>query len=463
MSVLVVDDEKNIRDLVRKFLRLESVETDGAENGLSAQRMVKERPYDALIVDLKMPGMDGLTLIRWLRQEGFRMPVIMISAHGDIKDAVTAMKDGAQDYIVKPFDPEELTIRLKKLIEAQHMRNLVESRQRSDIPLDLQSLIGNSPPIRKIKDIIAKIAPTQAMVLITGDSGTGKEVVARQIHANSPQREGPFMPINIGGVPENLLESELFGYEKGAFTGAAGRKSGMFELASGGTLFLDEIGDMPVNIQVKILRVLQDRRVTRLGGTTAMPINARIIAATNRNLEEQVRNGSFREDLFYRLNVVHIEIPPLRDRKEDIPLLTANIISKLNRSMGTKIEGISEQGLQRLKVYAFPGNVRELENVLERAVIFSDRQVLQPDDFELRGVTFRSDDVRTAGKQTSGSHELNILTLDEGDGWTLKEIEKEAVLRALHRWEGNRTRAAEELGISRRTLLNKIAEYEITS
>ncbi len=463
MNVLVVDDERNIRDLVRKFLRLEGIEADGAENGLSAQRMVKERPYDALIVDLKMPGMDGLTLIRWLRQEGFRMPVIMISAHGDIKDAVTAMKDGAQDYIVKPFDPEELTIRLKKLIEVQHMRNLVESRQRSDVPLNLQNLIGSSAHMRKIKDIIGRIAPTQAMVLITGDSGTGKEVVARQIHANSSQRDGPFIPINIGGVPENLLESELFGYEKGAFTGAAGRKSGMFELASGGTLFLDEIGDMPINIQVKILRVLQDRRVTRLGGTTALPINARIIAATNKNLEDQVRMGTFREDLFYRLNVVHIEIPPLRERKEDIPLLTANIISRLNRSMGTKIEGVSEQGLQRLKIYAFPGNVRELENVLERAVIFSDHQILEPEDFELRGVTFRSDDSRTARKQTLGSHELNILTLDEGGGWTLKDIEKEAVLRALHRWEGNRTRAAEELGISRRTLLNKIAEYEITS
>ncbi len=456
MNILIVDDEKNIRELIRKFLHLEGIDAEGAENGLSAQRMLKEQPYDAIVLDLKMPGMDGLSLLIWLRQEGFRMPVIMISAHGDITDAVQAMKQGAQDYIVKPFNPEELTIRLKQLTEIHKMRNLVESRQRSEGITDTRDLIGESSGMRKINKIISKIAPTQAMVLITGESGTGKEVVARQIHSSSAQQDGPFVPINIGGVPENLLESELFGYEKGAFTGAASRKSGMFELASGGTLFLDEIGDMPLNIQVKILRVLQDRRVTRLGGTTALPIQARIIAATNKNLEEQVRKGAFREDLFYRLNVVHIEIPPLRDRKDDIPLLAAGIISRLNRNMGTKIEGISLKGLERLKKYSFPGNVRELENVLERAVIFSDEPLLESEDFELRGVTFQENgELDRGGKMPASA----VSLLNEGDGWSLKEIEREAIARALHRWEGNRTRASEELGISRRTLINKIDEY----
>ena len=335
MNILIVDDEYNIRELMRKYLSLEGLQSDGAENGLSAQRLLREHHYDACLIDLKMPGMDGLSLISWMRQEGFRMPVIMISAHGEIHDAVTALKEGAQDYIVKPFDPEELTIRLRKLIEAQNLRNLVETESRS-IEGPASGLVGESAPMKRIKEVISRIADSPATVLVTGESGTGKEVVARQIHASSKLAEGPFVAINIGGVPENLLESELFGYEKGAFTGAVGRKTGMFELASGGTLFLDEIGDMPLTLQVKMLRVLQERRTTRLGSTTPIPINARIIAATNKNLEEMVRSGTFREDLFYRLNVVRIELPPLRDRKEDIPLLAGVILKRFNRLMGER-------------------------------------------------------------------------------------------------------------------------------
>ena len=295
MKILIVDDEYNIRELMRKYFSLDKIESDGAENGLSAQRLLREQHYDACLIDLKMPGMDGLSLITWIRQEGFRMPVIMISAHGEIRDAVTALKEGAQDYIVNPFDPEELTIRLKKLIEDQNLRNLVES-ETLNTKKSSDDLVGKSQAMMKIKDIISRIADSPATVLITGESGTGKEVVARQIHTDSLLANGPFVAINIGGVPENLLESELFGYEKGAFTGAVGRKPGMFELASGGTLFLDEIGDMPLALQVKMLRVLQERKITRLGGTTPIPINARIIAATNKQLEEMERTGTFRED-----------------------------------------------------------------------------------------------------------------------------------------------------------------------
>ena len=451
MKILIVDDEPNIRALMHRYLQLDSIDSDCAENGLSAQRMLKEELYDALLIDLKMPGMDGLSLIEWIRAEGFRMPIIMVSAHGEISDAVSALKQGAQDYIVKPFNPEELVIRLKKLVDAQNLRNMVESESRSTSVDDKQIFVGESPSIRKIKDLINRIADTNSTVLITGESGTGKEVVARDIHASSPVQGGPFVAINIGGVPENLLESELFGYEKGAFTGAVARKTGMFELASGGTLFLDEIGDMPLSLQVKILRVLQDKRITRLGGTEPMPINARIIAATNKDVEHLVREGKFREDLFYRLNVVRINIPPLRERREDIPLLAAGILKRFNRQMGNKISGFTSDALSTLCDHDFFGNVRELENILERAVIFTNTSEIHAEDLDLRGsVSMRSHE-----------KEKEEVRMYSSDGKSLKDVEMDAIIRALHRWEGNRTRSAKELGISRRTLINKIAENNL--
>lgn len=445
MKILIVDDEQSISSSLVKFFKIDDIESDAAENGFSAQRMLRENPYDAVLVDLKMPGMDGLELIKWMRSEGFRMPIIMASAHGEIEDAVKALKEGAQDYVVKPFDPEEMTIKLKNLVEASTLRAVVEGNK-SGSAEGTTSFIGESASVIKIREVIKKIAPSNATVLVTGESGTGKEVIAREIHANSIHSDGPFVAINIGGVPENLLESELFGYEKGAFTGAVSRKTGLFELASGGTLFLDEIGDMPLSLQVKILRVLQDRKITRLGGTTPMPINARIVAATNKNLEEMVQKGTFREDLFYRLNVVRIVIPPLRDRSDDIPLLAASIISRYNRSMGSKIEGFSPEALEALKKHNFYGNVRELENVLERAMIFAEQSVITLSDLDLRSSVSRPD---VQAKQKDIKEEAV----------SLKEIEKQAISRALQRWEGNRTHAAEELGISRRTLISKISEY----
>ena len=447
MKVLIVDDEVNIRSTMSKFFAIEDIDSDGAENGFSAQRMLAENPYDAVLVDLRMPGMDGLSLIRWIRSEGFRMPVIMISAHGDIADAVSALKEGAQDYIVKPFDPEELCIKIKSLVESSTLRSIVENAKATEE--EQSSFVGESSQIVHIREVVKKIAPSNVTVLITGESGTGKEVVAREIHSFSSVSSGPFVAINIGGVPENLLESELFGYEKGAFTGASQRKTGMFELAGGGTLFLDEIGDMPLPLQVKILRVLQDRKITRLGGTTPMPINARIIAATNKDLEQMVREGTFREDLFYRLNVVRIEIPPLRERSDDIPLLAASIISRYNRSMGTKITGFTPEALEMLKKHEFYGNVRELENVLERSMIFAEGSIIKVEDLDLRGSIQRAGGAR------------KIHTSDHENAVTLKDIEKSAIIRSLQRWEGNRTHAAEELGISRRTLISKIAEYDI--
>ena len=449
MRILVVDDEINIRTLICTYLELEHFESDAAENGLSAQRLLSQVAYEAVLLDLKMPGMDGLELLRWIRHEGFRMPVIMISAHGEIPDAVAALKEGAQDYVTKPFDIEELTIRLRSLIENYQLRTTVETRVANND--EDQLLVGSSKAIHHIQQVIQKISHSGATVLITGESGTGKEVVARQIHKSGEHPHSPFVAVNIGGVPGNLLESELFGYEKGAFTGAVSRKIGMFELASGGTLFLDEIGDMPMELQVKLLRVLQERKMNRLGGVQPIPINARIIAATNRILEERVREGLFREDLFYRLNVVRIAIPPLRERKEDIPLLAADIIRKLNTKMGLSTNGLSVDVLNLLKDHSFYGNVRELENILERAMIFATTTTLQMEDVNLSGSALHMGE--RSNSPTSSEHDNEVKSL--------KELEHEAIIRSLHRWEGNRTRAALELGISRRTLINKISEYQI--
>jgi two-component system response regulator AtoC len=441
MKILIVDDEKDIRDSIKRYLDLEGIAADCAENGLSGQRFLQERTYAAAIVDLRMPGMDGLELIRWIRGEGLHIPVIMISAYGEIHDAVEAMKSGAQDYIVKPFNAEELLLRLRKTIEGQSLRDYVEQGKRQT---DLENnLIGESPGMRKIKKLITQIAPAPSTVLVTGENGCGKEVVARSIHAQSLVSNGPFVPVNVGGLPESLVESELFGYEKGAFTGAASRKIGLFELATSGTLFLDEIGEMAPSLQVKLLRVLQDKKIHRLGGTTDIPINARLIAATNTDLELAVKEGRFREDLYYRLNVVKITVPPLRERPEDVPLLVGHFMEKLNRKMGKTIEGISEQALKNLQAQRFPGNVRELENIIERAFIFAGSSILEESNLEIRG----------------GAAALPR----PAPASTMKNIEKRSIIEALRRWDGNRTAAAKELGIARRTIINKIREYGLDS
>ena len=448
MKVLICDDEENIRNLLGKYLMMENFEVEKAENGLAAQRLMRDFSFNAVVVDLKMPGMDGLELIKWIRDEGFKMPIIMISAFGEISDAVKALKLGAYDYIEKPFDPEEVVSKLRSLVEAYNLYDIVEKAQGAG---NAVAFLGESAEIKKIRDVVKKIAPSSATVLITGESGTGKEVIAKDIHNLSNVSSGPFIAINIGGVPENLLESELFGYEKGAFTGAVGRKAGMFELASGGTLFLDEIGDMPLSLQVKILRVLQEKKITRLGSTIQIPINARIVAATNKNLDEMVQKGLFREDLYYRLNVVRIHIPPLRERKEDIPILAASIISKYNASMGTKITGFTPDALEVMKKHEFYGNVRELENVIERSLIFADGPAIGVRDLDLRPSVARAMDE---------GHKREQISLGE-EAISLRHAEKNAIVHALQRWQGNRTKAAEELGISRRTLISKIAEYNL--
>jgi two-component system response regulator AtoC len=440
MKVLIADDEPNIRESIAQYIAAEGIETATAGDGAQARALLMEEAFDGLVLDLRMPKLDGLALLSWLQEEGPPVPVIVISAYGDVSDAVKAMKLGARDYLVKPFDPEELLLRLRRLLAESALAGQAEAGKRGPAADGGQAgvWIGDGDVMKGIRELVGRVAPTPSTVLITGESGTGKEVIARLIHSLSSTPQGPFAAINISGIPDTLLESELFGYEKGAFTGASERKRGMLELASGGTLFLDEIGDMPMLLQVKLLRVLQEKKVQRLGGTQAIPINARLIAATNRDLEALLKEGKFREDLFYRLNVIRIEVPPLRERREDIPRLAGLLLEKLSRERGRKVRGFQPEALERLQGYRFPGNVRELENTIERAFILCTGEEITARDL---GERF------SKGRAASRPGRL-------------ADQERELIVRTLAKNGGNRTRAAEELGISRRTLINKIKEIE---
>ncbi|MDR1867455.1 MAG: sigma-54 dependent transcriptional regulator [Treponema sp.] len=434
MRILIVDDERNIRLSLIKYLALEHIEADGVENGEKALEILETVIFDAVLLDLKLPGIQGHAVLEWIHTRGISSPVIMISAHGTIADAVAALKAGAQDYIVKPFDPAELVIKIRSLVEHKRNESQIQAYKRTEGHKNI--LIGSTPIMQQVAYHIDKLANTDVTVLITGESGTGKEVVAREIHNRSPWATEPFVAVNIGGIQETLMESELFGHEKGAFTGATGRKQGLFELAGRGCLFLDEIGEMSLPLQVKLLRVLQERKIRRIGAVNDIPIGARIISATNKNLEEMVKNGTFREDLYYRLNVFRLELPPLRERPQDIPILVNHILVKISSRMGKVPPKLDPDALKTLHCYAFPGNVRELENILERALIYSEGSI-----------------IKSADLGNLGPHQ-EILS-------SLESIEKHAIREALHRYGGNRTKAALSLGISRKTILNKIKTYNL--
>ncbi|MDR2588758.1 MAG: sigma-54 dependent transcriptional regulator [Spirochaetales bacterium] len=448
MKILVVDDEKNIRGSLKRLLELEGMSAETASSGEEAQGLIENQRFDLALFDLKMPGISGQELMEWLRREGFILPVIMISAHGEIKDAVTAMQSGARDFVEKPFDSALLIEKIRKIIGEAKTKNEAEAETRTHI--EKPRLTGEHPAIKNVRERIRKIAPTDSTVLVTGESGTGKEVVAREIHDASPRAGEPFVAVNVGAIPENLLESELFGHEKGAFTSADARRVGLFELAGSGTLFLDEIGEMPSLLQVKLLRVLQERKIRRLGGNRDIPVNARILSATNRDLEKRVAEGLFREDLFYRLNVLRIVLPPLRERKEDIPLLAENLLVKLSSRLNCGSRKISPEALKKLMDYEFPGNVRELENILERAVIYSQGGLIRPEDIEGRPFARTPAPPREEG-----------LPASEDGGLLLRDAERGLIEKALREHGGNRTHAAAALGISRRTIIYKIREYGI--
>ncbi|AEF86054.1 sigma-54 dependent transcriptional regulator/response regulator [Treponema primitia ZAS-2] len=470
MKVLIVDDERNIRESLKKYLNLEQIDSTAAETGESALRCLEREAFDAVILDLKLPGMSGQEVLAWIQSRGILSPVIMISAHGQIADAVTALKSGARDYLVKPFDPAELIIKLRQLVENKRRENRQETEDRAGAGEN--SLIGNSPAMRELSAQIDKIAVSDVTVLITGESGSGKEVAAREIHRRSGYAPEPFAAVNIGGIHEGLMESELFGHEKGAFTGAAARKQGLFELAGRGTLFLDEVGEMPMPLQVKLLRVLQERKIRRLGGNDDIPVNARIISATNRDIETLVRENHFREDLYYRLNVFRLTIPPLREHPEDILLLAEYLLKKLSSRMGRHLPALSQGATEKLRGYPFPGNVRELENILERALIYGEGGTITPKDIDLRRPgrgpvhTAETDDTGVPAPQGDpGDSEIRINSHNgnetENGVSSLESVEREAIRNALASTEGNRTRAASLLGISRKTIINKIKAYKL--
>lgn len=452
-KILVADDERNIRDLLLVTLIDEGYDVIEVDDGQKAVTEVKNGDYDCVLLDIRMPVLDGMEAFAKIRDMKPNLPVIFLTAYGSSDLAIKAMKNGAYDYLTKPFDIEELKIKVKKAIELKELtENAPKLVNNKFLDYTKEEIIGDSPKMQEVYKEIGKIAVSDATVLIRGESGTGKELVAKAIHQHSNRKNKPFIVVNCAAIPENLLESELFGHEKGAFTDAYSKRIGKFELANDGTIFLDEIGDMSLNLQSKLLRVLQEKTFTRVGGNEIIYSNARIIAATNRNLEELVSKGEFREDLFFRLNVVTITLPPLRERKEDIKLLFDYFIAKYSTKYKKEVNGISKEAIDILLSYDWPGNVRELENAIARAVIVSSAPVILVDDLPL-------------SLRQKVLSENNQEIVDDSENLTLpqliEKVEKEAILRALKVSKGNKTKAAQILGISRKSLFNKLRYYNI--
>jgi len=464
-KILVADDEQNLRRVLAALLRREGHDVVQAASGLEAIDRLAD--VDVVITDLRMPGADGMEVLRTAAKNHPHVPVIMITAYGSVGQAVEAIKAGAFDYIEKPFEQESIRVIVEKAI-GQASANRLAPRQTLYPAAETGKfgLIGTSPEMQAIFAVIEKVADTPSTVLITGESGTGKELVAKALHEQSSRRTEPFIKINCAAIPKTLMESELFGYEKGAFTGATSSKPGRFELADGGTLFLDEIGEIPVEMQVKLLRAIQESEFERVGGLKTIKVDVRLITATNRDLEQEIQRGNFREDLFYRLNVVPLQIPPLRLRKGDIPLLVAHIIRKFNERLKKNITGIADDALAALEAHAWPGNIRELENVLERTILFCKGDRIERTDLQLASAA--------APEPASSSQPVPIAPededVDEPSGeisGSLKDavraetarVERELIVKALDETGGNVTQAARLLKISRKSLQMKMKEF----
>src|SRR4051812_14908093 len=448
--VLVVDDEENLRLVVRTFLKRDGYEVEVAESGEEALALVESFGPDVILTDVKMPKMGGLDLLATLKAKGIDSTVIVMSAYGNVDLALEAMKAGAYDYIQKPFKAEEVLLTLRKAEERESLRR--ENRAlRQEIRKEslFEDILANSPQMVAIFKTITKIAEFKTTALITGESGVGKELVARALHSKSSRRGGPFVAVNWGAIPEPLLESELFGYRRGAFTDAVADRAGLFEQANGGTLLLDEVGELPLSLQVKLLRVLQEETIRRLGDNKDCKIDVRIVAATHRDLAAETKAGRFREDLYYRINVLPIHVPPLRERREDIPILLDHFLARNNARFNTQIRGIDAEARRLLLEYAWPGNVREMENTIERAMVLTERDSLSADDLPER-VRESRDPIQMHLK----SGEMSIKK-------TSRIIEEILIRRALTKTKGNRTLAAEVLEISHRALLYKIKDYHI--
>ncbi len=444
-TILIVDDDKSLQEFLEIFLSKEGFKVKVAGDGEEALAFLAENPADLVLADIRMPRLDGISFLKALRERGLNLPVIMITAYASLDTAVAAKQEGAFDYVAKPFKLDEL----RKLIA----RALSQARGSSGAQgHEFMGLIGRSPAIRRVFEMIPRIANAPSNVLITGESGTGKELVARAIHKLSPRRDKPFVVVNCGGIPPNLLESELFGYKAGAFTGATRDKEGLFLKAHQGTIFLDEIGELPLEMQVKLLRVVQEKVVLPLGATKEIKIDVRIISATNRDLAKEVLEGKFREDLYYRLNVITLELPPLRERREDIPLLVDHFLKKYARKMGKEIQGISDFALKALMEYDFPGNVRELENIIERSVALETGPLILPENLVL------SRRQKTDTRTFSVTLPENGLDLES----FLAEIEVSLLKQALARTGGNKTEAAKLLGLNFRSFRYRLAKYGLS-
>lgn len=450
-TILIVDDEKNYLVVLEALLSSEGYEIITANHAKDALHIIEEADLDLVITDMKMPAMSGMELLVESKKMKPEVPVIMMTAFGTIEMAVEAIKKQAYDYITKPFKNEELKLTIKKALE--NYRLIKENRRLHEALSERYrhgNIIGRSKPMLKIYDLIGKVAHSKASILIAGPSGTGKELIAKAIHFESPRKDRPFVSINCGALTETLLESELFGHERGAFTGAIAMKKGRFELADGGTLFLDEVGEMPASLQVKLLRVLQEMEFERVGGTRSIKVDVRLLSASNRNLKEEVAEGLFREDLYYRLNVITIEVPPLRERSEDIKLLVQHFVEKYRRDDGkSKIE-ISPEAWKALFQYQWPGNVRELENVIERAVVLKSDNLMRMEDLP----------IEVSGTQ----QELDVegfIPMNAPLQQTLEAIEEKLIRRALKSCDNIQSRAAEMLGITKSLMQHKIKKFNI--
>lgn len=446
-SILIVEDEQKLRRLIELQLADDGFHARSAPDAETGLQLLNKEPFDLVVTDFKLPGMSGLEFLHAVKRVDAHLPVVMMTAYGTVESAVEAMKAGASDYVLKPFALAELVLVIRKeLATHQLRRENRDLREALGHRYEYKNIVARSGKMQAVLALVERVAPTNATVLLGGESGVGKDLIARAIHEHSQRSSGPFVKINSTAIPENLLESELFGYEKGAFSGAVSSKPGKFELADKGTLFLDEIGDVPPPIQVKLLRVLQDREFERLGGTKTLKVDVRLIAATNRDLRAALEEGTFRQDLYYRLNVVAIDIPPLRDHKEDIPALADFFLAKFARESGTPVRGITPQAMRLLTDFHWPGNVRELQNVLERAVTLSSGTTLDVADIHL-------DNPPSRGAAVAAP----VLPA----GMTLEQWEDEMIREALRRAGGNKSQAARALGLSRNALRYRLSKIGV--
>jgi DNA-binding NtrC family response regulator len=443
-SILLIDDDDSLRRVMEFSLTEAGHTVRAAKNGEEGLRLFEKHSFDAVITDITMPGMSGMEVLAKIQGSDPSLPVIIITAYGTIESAVLAMKQGAFDYITKPFNRDELLLTLSKAFKMRRLeKENLELRAEVKGRYSFESIIGNSETIRKVLDMAGRVAASDASVFITGESGTGKELLARGIHYNSPRAKKPFVAINCAAIPEGLIESELFGHMKGSFTGAIKDKEGKFELADSGTLFLDEIVDLRIDLQAKILRALQEREVDRVGGNKPIPVDARVIAATNKDIDHAVKEGRFREDLYYRLSVITLHMPPLRERRDDVPLLVGHFLKKFNKEHETRVDA---EALSSLTSYGWPGNVRELENVIERASVLKRGDVITRAELPEKLV-----------KEKRGVEDI-IFNLPE-DGISLEDLEKSLIIKALEHHKANQTKAAEYLGITRPTLIYRMEKY----